>query len=416
MARTLPFVAVALVGALVPRLASGEGLRMSLHDALVAGAAKGPGVAVALAPRAANERARDASRALLVSPPTLTVSAGPRFGAGTTLDLQVGAYVPIMLRDVSGSRRGVAEASARVTAEDVERARGDAALRAGLAWSRAMEATRILEIRKATLGRAEELVTLARRRVGAGVGRPSEIALAEGERAYAATSVLDGEGLLVDALVELRVASSLAPGEDVSPAGELARELPAVYAKAHAPSGATVSDSPGVRLAAASEARARAQVALTHATEGPQLSVGGMFAREGDGSTIALGSVMVPLPFVDPAAFDRSRAEADALAANAEKGRVRAELDARLSLVLHEMDHTREVRDKFEREVLPPLREALRQSLVEVSAGTTDIGPSVVARQRLLTAEEAAVRASAEVVRADLRYLHVTGKLASEAR
>jgi outer membrane protein TolC len=279
-----------------------------------------------------------------------------------------------------------------------------------------MEAMRILEIRKATLGRAEELVTLARRRVGAGVGRPSEVALAEGERAYAATSVLDGEGLLVDALVELRVASALPPGEEVAPAGDLARELPTVYASAHAPNGADVSDSPAVRLARAAEVRARAQVALTHATEGPQLSVGGMFAREGDGSTIVLGSVMVPLPFVDPAAFDRSRAEADALAANAEKGRVRSELDAHLSLVLHDMDHTREVRDRLEREVLPPLREALRQSLVEVSAGTTDIGPSVIARQRLLSAEEAATHASAEVVRADLRYLHAKGKLASEAR
>lgn len=393
-----------------------EGRTVRLTDAIQRAAEVGPGVSVASAGAGALAASRDAASTKLPAPPTVSVAAGPRVASSTTFDLQVGVYVPFSMRDVSGARTRSVDATRRFLREDLDRAKSDAGLRAALAWTRALEAHQILAVREATLERADELVALASRRVTSGVARPSELAMAAGDRAFAAAAVLDAEGSEVDALVELRVAIGAAPGARLKVEGDLATEVPAARARARAFAAENLAQSPTLRSTNAFASTARADVALAHSSSGPNLSVGAMFAREGDGSTIVLGSVSVPLPFVDAAAFDRSRAEAAARTAEADSQRVKVELEARLSLAAHDMEHTREVRERLTKDAVPMLREALRLSLAEVTAGTSDVGPGLTARQRLLAAEEAVAHSQGEVLRADLRFLHVTGKLLSETQ
>lgn len=385
---------------------------LPLREALRAGAASGPGVAVASAPARMLPEARSAARAPLVTTPSLTAAVGPRFGSATTVDVQVGIYVPIALRDVSGARGAVVGASERLVAVDVARARNDGAFRAGVAWANAVEGKELVAVRADSLSRADAIVLLAERRARAGVALPSEIVLARGERAASAAQLLDAEGRLVEAVVELRVAIGASVDADVEAGGDLGTD--ALPAHANARRWAR-SGGPEIDLATAREAAARAEVTLVHRTAGPSLSVGGMFAREGDGSSIVLGQLAIPLPFVDPAAFERTRGQAVADAAIAATYRARAEHAAATSLALHEMDHAREVRAVLEREALPALREAERLAVVQVSVGASDVSLALVARQRRLAAEETLTHARADVVRADLRFAHVTGHLVGES-
>jgi outer membrane protein TolC len=335
-------------------------------------------------------------------------------GNTTTLDVQVGAYVPFSVRNVSGARGRVVDATSTLVRADVERARNDAALRAATAWTRALESRELLAVRRATLARVDAVVELAEKRAKSGVALPSEVVLARGDRAAVLASVLDAEGLSTEALVELRVSLGLPAGAALEVTGDLAVEDPRIHGSALVWAKEMTSVNATLKTAAARERLASAEVSLAHATTGTQVSVGAMFAREGDGSSILLGSLSVPLPFVDPAAFERARARGAALTAGALTSRARADLEAMLSLALHEMDHTRELRATLEHDAFPALREAERLAEAQFAAGTSDIGPVLLARQRRLGVEESLTRARAEVWRADLRFAHVTGHLVPE--
>jgi outer membrane protein TolC len=407
-------VAFVLAFVLLAPLARAEGRVVTLHEAIRAGADAGPGVRVAEAPAASLDASRTASRSFLTSTPTLTAAIGPRLGNTTTLDVQVGAYVPFSVRNVSGARGRVVDATSTLVRADVERARNDAALRAATAWTRALESRELLAVRRATLARVDAVVELAEKRAKSGVALPSEVVLARGDRAAVLASVLDAEGLSTEALVELRVSLGLPAGAALEVTGDLAVEDPRIHGSALVWAKEMTSVNATLKTAAARERLASAEVSLAHATTGTQVSVGAMFAREGDGSSILLGSLSVPLPFVDPAAFERARARGAALTAGALTSRARADLEAMLSLALHEMDHTRELRATLEHDAFPALREAERLAEAQFAAGTSDIGPVLLARQRRLGVEESLTRARAEVWRADLRFAHVTGHLVPE--
>ena len=392
-----------------PSAAAAGGLTLSA--ALRAGADRGPAVAVAEAPGRALADTRSAARAFLSTAPALTAAAGPRFGAGTTLDVQVGLYVPISIRDVRGARAVTTDAATGLVAADLRRAKNEAAFRAATAWTRAVEGKELLAVRRSGLERVEVMLELAEKRSKSGVSLPSEVALARADRATAVATVLDAEGLFTEALVELRVATGLPPGTTIELAGDLVSPVDWLQTSARSGYAKGLGASPELAASAARARVARAEVTLVHASAAPSVSVGAMFAREGDGSSILLGQVSVPLPFVDPGAFDRARAEGSALAAAAQAARARVELEGARSLAVHEMDHTREVRATLERDALPAVREAERLAIAELTAGTSTVGPVSIARQRRLAVEETLTRARADVFRADLHFAFVTGQL-----
>ena len=380
------------------------------EDALRLGAAGGPGVAIAAAPGAAARDARDAATALL-RPATVAVYGGYRAGAlGPGPELGVTVSQDLALRDVGAARSGTADALANVVSSDRVRARIDAAARAGLAWAATLEAKEVVRLRRAAEDQAATIVRTAEARVRSGTGMPYELAIVKGDAAAAHAAVLDAEGVLVEMLAELRFALGLDAAAAVDVSGDLYstddRPIDEAFVLRYA-----VSTNPTVVYAEARAALARQETRLTHATLGPTLTLGASYVREGTGDHVFTGFVGVPIPFLDPAAFDAARARAFERTAEAQIARVRAEASRDLRVALHDREHWREVREALRTGALVPTREGLRLARAAYETGTQDVSVVLLARQRVIAVEEQLAHVAAEVQRADVRFGRAAGTL-----
>lgn len=386
---------------------------ISLREAVARGAERGPGIEVAHAPAPALDDADHAAGKLLVTPPQLSLMAGPRWYGGVTPELQTMLTVPVHLGDVRGARAGVVHGQRVLLAKDVARAREDAALRAAIAWSRGVEVKEIIRLRRLSLEQAQGLADVAKKRASAGVSVPSELAMAQGDLGVARAALVEAEGQLFEATAELRVALGRAPDADLDPVGDLYAE--GVRQQVLAPRGAEARNS-ALQVLIARQESAKAETSLVSATLAPNLGVGVSYTREGTGDSILLGVLTLPIPVADPAAFERARARAEEDRATAQVQRAKAELGAQVALSLHEIEHLREVRTMLETNAIPPLREALRLAKVQVDTGTADVAVALLARQRLLGAEETLARSCAEVWRADFKLAYYTGQIREVSR
>ena len=400
--------AVVLLAASAAR-AAGEPI--SLRDAVARGGERGPGIEVAHAPSAAIDDADHAAGKLLVTPPQLSLMAGPRWNGGVTPELQTMVTVPVHLGDVRGARAGVVQSQRNLVAKDVARAREEAALRAAIAWSRGVEVKEIIRLRRLSLEQAQGLADVAKKRAIAGVSVPSELAMANGDLGVARAALVEAEGQLFEATAELRVALGHAPDAELDPVGDLYAEDPRIHAVGPAWARGAEARNSALQVLTARQGSAKAETSLVAATLAPNLGIGVSYMREGTGDSVLLGVLTLPIPVVDPAAFERARARAEEDRATAQVHRARQELGAQVALSLHEIEHLREVRAMLETNAIPPLREALRLAKVQVDTGTADVAVALLARQRLLAAEETLARSCAEVWRADLKLAYYTGQL-----
>ena len=149
---------------------------------------------------------------------------------------------------------------------------------------------------------------------------------------------------------------------------------------------------------------------------GPTITVGGAYLHEGTGDQVWTAIVGIPLPFVNPAAYETARQRAIAMTAEAQIERVQAEMMRDIHLAIHDHEHWREVRDALRDQAVPPMKEALRLARVSYEAGTQDLSLVLLARQRLVGVEEMLARAAGEVQRADLRLQRATGALLAPSR
>ncbi len=413
MAAPRRIFAVVLLATSVARASSEP---ISLREAVARGGARGPGIEVAHAPVAALGDADRAAGTALVTPPQISLMAGPRWNGGVTPELQTTLTVPVHLGDVRGARAAVVHGQRALVAKDVDRAREDAALRAAVAWSRGVEVKEIIRLRRLSLEQAQALAEVAKKRAIAGVGLPSELAMANGDLGVARAALVEAEGQLFEATAELRVALGYATDSDLDPVGDLYAEDPRIRAAGPAWARGAELRNTALQVLAARHASARAETSLVSATLAPNLGVGVSYTREGTGDSVLLGVVTLPIPLVDPAAFERARAKADEDRAFAQVQRAKHELGAQVALSLHEIEHLREVRAMLETNALPPLREALRLAKVQVETGTADVAVALLARQKLLAAEETLARSCAEVLRADLKLAYYTGELREATR
>ena len=371
---------------------------------------RGPGVALAQAPRAAVAETGRASYALPRAP-TATLSAGYRGGAFTPgPEIVLTVIQDVSLRRLGTARGAVAGALHDVVETDIARAKLEAAARGALAWVGASEALEIFRLRSEGLAQAQALADTTRKRVDAGAALPYERALAEAELGGARASMLDAEGAEVEALAELRFALGLSPVDAVGVRGDL-------YASDDAPAAdraplAAEAPHPALDLARARARAAAEEARLTSATLGPTIGLGASYVREGTGDQVALGIVSFPIPLFDPARFESSRQRASASIADAEVDRARAELARERTVSAHEREHWREVRDALRRGALAPTEEALRLALAQYEAGSRDVTVVLLARQRLAATRESLAHAAAEVQRADVRFARAAGTLA----
>lgn len=380
-------------------------------DALRLAAAGGPGVGVAAAPRLAIVEAERRAGGILVRPAHLEVAGGYRTGPlGSGANVGVTVLQDLSLRRLGDERRRAAGAQKHEIDTDVQRARLDAAARGAFAFIAALEAKELVRLRRESLAHAERVVALVRARVTAGVDKPYELALAQGDLGTAHAGVLDAEGMQVEALAELRFALALPAAENVEAVGDLYAteerhldETTAIHAAERA--------HPLLAWAAARVAVAEQEVRLTHATLGASLAIGASYVREGTGDHVVSAIVNLPLPLFDPAAFEAARMRAGAQTAQAQRVRVQAEVERDIRLAIHEREHSREVRDALRTHALGPAREAFRLAKVQYEVGTQDVAPLLYARQRLVVVEEQLAKVAADVQRADVRLGRAAGWL-----
>ncbi|MFT3766983.1 MAG: TolC family protein [Minicystis sp.] len=385
--------------------------RLSLSEATRLGAARGPDVAIAAAPKGAADQTKRAAEAVFTTLPRVAVTAGDRFnGRGGGLEIGVNVSQDVPLAGVRGARKEAASAYGRVVELDVARARIDGGARAALAWIALAEAESVFAYRKEGLDQAEGIAKALRARVTRGVAEPLELSLAQGDVAAARAAVIEAEGARFEAAMELGFAVGEAPETAFATAGSLDAIPDAPGDEATLVRRAEQAH-PLVLLAEARGEAARREAELSIAAATPTLGVGASYMREGSGDQIVTGTITVPLPFSRPWAFEASRQRAAADVARAQSARARAELAREIRAALHERDHTRELHDALAREALAPVKEALRLSRAQFDAGAIDVTRVLLARQRLIATEEQIVRALAQVRRADLRLMRAAGTL-----
>lgn len=391
-------------------------LQITFDEAVRRGLEEGPGVAAARAARPGAIDARAAASQPLAYAPRLLLEGGRRFGAtsGPGVELSVGVQQDFSIAGLGRERREAAAALVDAVTTDVERARRDAGARAAQAWVDAALWREVLRLRSASLVEATRALDAARARVRVGASQPVDLALAEGDRAAAQAQVIEAEGGLVEALAELRHALGLAPDRPVEASGPLAEgdepiDEPAAAREAEASHPAIVALASRARLA-------RVEARLAGAQGQPSLGVGGQYRLEGTGERTYTASLVLPLPLVDPGAFERARQSSQAASAEAQVRQARALVARDVRLALHDRRHHRELRDTLARGAIVPLAEALRLAQAQLAAGVADITPVLLARQRLLGAQEQLARAEAHARRADARVAELTGTLVRPVR
>jgi len=393
--------------------ARSSALGVGRADAIRWGSARGPGVRVARAPLPSIQDAR-ASTTRLTHAPLLTITGGHRRGIDSNgPELGVSVTQDIPLGNVGSRRSELVSAWGEQSRRELQHAEIEAAARAAVAWSMCLEAEAIERLRLQAVAQAERIEQLSRVRVAAGTGFPSDEALARSDTAAARAAVLDAEGAVVEAYAELRLAIGQPPDQKLVAVGDLDDAAGAV-SEPLALAGPARS-LPAVVSAQARAELARAQTRLTSAVLGPSVVVGAAYVREGGGTQVITGFVGLPLPLVTPGAFDTARERALEQRAQADVREIRNETEKNVSLAAHDRLHWREVRDGL----LPGVeaaREALRITLANFEAGTLDIAPVLVARQRVIVIEEQLAHVTAEVLRADIRLSTITGRILEGVR
>ncbi len=353
-----------------------------------------------------------AARSVLHTPPRLELQAGPRIQHGAARqigpEVSVAAWQDVSLGGYGAAKRELSGAISREASAAARLAEWDAAARAALAWTDARLAIELQRMRGDALRDAVELLRVAEARVRSGRSDPGEAALAQAVLGSARAAALDAEGRRYIAEAELRFMTGLAAGAMIEVSGEFEvkdEPLPAdaVFALARAA-------QPDLLLAAASAARRARDAELTYASGKPFLAVGPLVTREGTGDWIVQARVALPLPLVNPAAFEGARARSDALVAEAELEEQRARLEAELRAALHEREHARAVRDAFRDGALQPARLALDVAAKQYAAGRAELPAVLGARRELLDAEQRWAEAVADVRRADIRLARLLGR------
>lgn len=418
--KSLPACALAVSAALVARPSAGAdgeaahgapgptAAEMTLGQALAAGARRAPAVVEASRTHAAAGAFAARPGSSLPSVPLVTVLAGarrPALGLPLGPEVTVSVTQEISAGPLGGARRRAAEGTARAAGSELDLARLEGAVAAGLTWLDLLEAQELLRLREAARADAVRLAEIAEVRVVSGVATAAERSLAAAETGAARLAILEGEGRATEA----RLALALATGEPMDRALGARGALDAERLDASA---AGVERShPAVQVAEGRAAQHAAEASVARATSGPMFAVGATAWREGSGDHGAAATVSVPLPLFDSSRYEAGRFETLAAAESARAARLRAELERERRLVVHEREHTREVRDQLRAGLVEPLRRALVTAVTAYSAGTSDLGVVLLARRSALGAEERLVSAMIDVRRADLRLAALTGTL-----
>lgn len=391
--------------------AAGPKLELTLAAALSMAARRAPELGPARASRAGAEEVVARSRAWVTRPPELGVAAGARFGADHGFDATVSLLQPLSLGGVSGARQRLAGARRTAAEAALLDVRTRTLLATAAAWVDARLTRELARVREESLREAQALLELAEARLRTGAATAGERSLARALVGSARAAVLDAEGRRFAADAELGFEVGRR-GEELEVSGALDADGPDI---AEADVLAATERHPRLQHLRQEARAAEAGVEQMRAEGTPYLTVGPSFAHEGTGDFVLLGHVAVPLPFVNPNAFEAAERARLARIARADAERERERLRTDALVALHERAHARLARDALARDALTPAREGLDEATARYREGKAPLGDVLVARRAFLEIEERHLEASAAARVAELKLSWVLGRLVVEA-
>lgn len=356
-----------------------------------------PVLLVARSTRSRAEAARIAASPRLYANPQVTVSAGPRVGAGGTgADVEVGVWQQIQIAGERGARLAAADRLRDSTDADIEKIRWDVHCDVHAAFhqalvdrERALLASRVVAFQGEVLG-------VVKRQIEAGETASLNLRLAEAEVAQAKqTRVAADQAYLVS---RIRVAQL---------AGWPAKRPPKVSGTLDPP-----QEPPSVdtllavanerlplltaRKAAVEEARSRVEVARRDVWPRPSLGV--QYRREGNPSPerpydIVLGGISVAIPSFQTNQGGRAEARADVRVADAELQAATLLLDGRIVQARSEVVAAAERVRSYGTEILPKFEENLSLLRRSFELGEIDLLALLVGRERFLRIQSDALGA-----------------------
>lgn len=384
-----------------------EVVYLSFQEALTRGAALGPDVSVATAPRASAKDAVRYSKPLFTQVPVVQAQVGPRFfSAETAPELVVSLSQPVPLTNTGRAQQRWARAELTSVEKDVELAALDSAERAGQAWIGLAYAEELLKLRKDALEQAELHLRIVESRTQVGVIDRSDVALAQSEVALARSLLLDAEGRHFLAAHELSYVTGLAENQRADVRTKLS-EAPLLDSK----EGTTPEVHPELASALARADAEKEGIDYLKSQQVPTMSFGIQYQREGTGDQIVTGTFSVPLALWKPWRFQEARQRARYDQDHAKTKRVELELEREVERALHEREHASLQYELLKSSAVPPRKDSLRIALAKFEAGEVDFLHVSWAKRELLGVQERVVAALAEVHRAHLQLLRSTGGL-----
>lgn len=307
-------------------------------------------------------------------------------------DLQINATQGWNLGNLGGARRDAASRERQALAAE---ARADA-LRTRLDAARRWIDLHTFESLDALLERqdalARRLVETTERGVQAGVATAADLADVRAALAELGQRWLELEGNLVEARLQLAVALGREAGASIRTAGPLpAPELPdapAIQALLE-----SVDELPTVVALRLAETAARARETEASAHYAPILQVGAQLERGSTDSWVLYGVAGISFAGFGQGNRDASlaRAETERAASDVDAARLRARAD--LAAAVHDVEHTRAQLEGIEARLLPPLESLSEQRERALELGEGTVFAVLVARRRVLRAQELRARA-----------------------
>lgn len=408
----IPRIILLLVLALLssaPARASGPPVRVDRRTVIQRAQEVGPGMLVARAGKSSAARSREAADSLLSLPPRVELEvARHAYPGGAGMDVVAALWQDLSLGGIGRAKNQVADANVRARDLELELARRQAIHRGMMAWIDALHARALLEFRTQSVVLAQQMVTITGARVRAGAVPPVELTLAASVLGSSKAALIDAQAKLIHADGNLRHALGLEPDVALAVVGDL-RTSDERRIDGQKQIEWAQREHPLVKLALAQAQQADARAQLEASSGGPVLGVGVSYAREATGDRVLGAMVSLPLPVLNPAAFEASLARSEAEMASMRAREVAAALATQVRLALHKRAQARELRAALQTGALTPGRAALGELIKRYEAGAVGLAETLSARRELLAVEEATLSSSADVHRADADFALLAG-------
>lgn len=364
---------------------------------------RAPDVRIAATRIAEEEGKLSGARVRSLENPRLEAALGPRLGADTTVDVDVGVEIPFEPGGKRDRRVAVARAGMRREKHAIEDARRRAIALAVGAWYRVLQAEERLRLAEERKALAEELSRVARERHRGGDAPRFDVNLAQAELSRAESAIASEKGTIARARAALATSLGLPSGGDLRVEGDMKDRsfFDAI------PSETSLEKRSDLLVALAEVDASRAGIALAEAQRRPDIAFRAGYRHE-EGNDIVQGGVSIPLPLFNPG-------KGPVREARARNDRARIEAEARKAAVSSEIEGARrayaaaaESVRLLEKDGLPRQRENEEMARESYRAGKINLATLLQVRrdaldtrreylERLLEAAEAGVQLAAAV-------------------